>query len=122
MIGGRNVKRSVVGDWVPRAVRDLASVETLVLKDSTDLLPLLLPAIRGDKPPCPRLRTLTIDCRWEIRHQGLVRIVRTRTEAGFPLQRVILPVESFESMASELRQFVDGVECGGGGDSLVGGR
>ena len=104
----------VTNDQVSGAMQNLTNVETLVLKNSIHLLHLLLPAIQGGRPPCPRLQTLTIDNNQEIPRQELVRVARARAEAGFPLQKVILGAESFEKMASELHQFVEDVSMGVG--------
>jgi len=111
VIGGRKVQEEVTGDRVSRTMRNLRSVETLVLQNTPHLLPLLLPAIQGDQPPCPTLKTLVIEDDRETLHQELVQVVKARAEAGFPLKRVILSAEYFEEVAGELRQFVEDVGC-----------
>jgi len=111
VIEGR-IRSEVTNDRVSRTLRNLRNVETLVLKGTTYLLPLLFPATQHDQHPCPTLKTLAIDDDNAIPHRELVPVVKARSEAGFPLRRVILCAKYFEAVAGELRQFVGDVEYG----------
>jgi len=88
----------------------LRNVEDLVLKNAIYLLPLLLPAAEDGVHHFPMLKTLEIDDD-EI-PQELVPGLKARTEAGLPLQRIILRAKRFEVASDELLQFVEGVEYG----------
>ena len=101
-------------DDVSRAIiQNLRNVETLVLRNTTHLLRLLLPTVRHDQPPCPTLKTIAIDDDQEIPDNDLVQAVKIRFKLGFPFQRIILRAEYFEQVAGELRQFVEEMEHGG---------
>ena len=112
VIGGRKIQRDVANDQVSRAIRNMRSIETLVLINTPHLLPLLLPAIHDGQLPCPTLETLAIDDNQEIPRKELVQVAKARAEAGFPLQRVILRTGYSEEVAGELCQFVGSVEHG----------
>jgi len=104
--------RGVTNDQISRVLQNLRNVETLVLKGTINILPLLLSVTQDGQYPCPTLKTLTIDDDTATPHRKLVPVVKARSEAGFPLQRVILCAKYFEAVAGELRQFVEDVEYG----------
>jgi len=111
-IGGRRVRRDVTNDQVSGTMRNLTNIETLLLGGCLHILPLLLPAVQGGRLPCPTLKTLAIDDNQDLPLQKLIQVLRVRAEAGFPLERVVLRAWHFERVPSELRQFVENVECG----------
>ena len=100
----------VTDDRTSRTMLSLRNVENLVLKNATYLLPLLLHTTEDGVHHFPMLKTLEIDDD-EI-PQELVLGLKVRTEAGLPLQRIILRAERFEVASDELLQFVEDVEYG----------
>ena len=110
LIEGRTVRKDVTDNQVSGTMQHLTNVETLLLRNSAHLLPLLLPGIQGGQAPCPTLKTLVIDGNQEVPHQELSEVVRARAEAGSPLRRVILPAGYPEGVVGELHQFVNDVE------------
>lgn len=103
---------AAANDQVYRTIRNLGSVETLVLKNLVHFLPLLLPTTPYDQLLCPKLATLAIDDDQEVSHQELVWVVKAQAESGFPLQRVLLRAEYLGQVADELRRFVRDMEYG----------
>ena len=71
------IGEDVADDQVHCAMRELRNVETLILDNTTHILPLLLLSdARNHRLLCPRLETLAIDDDQKTSHQDIVQVVR----------------------------------------------
>ena len=71
------IGEDVADDQVHCAMRELRDVETLILDNTTHILPLLLLSdARNHRLLCPRLETLVIDDDQKTSHQDIVQVVR----------------------------------------------
>ena len=75
------IGEDVADDQVHCAMRELRNVETLILDNTTHILPLLLLSdarndARNHRLLCPRLETLAIDDDQKTPHQDIVQVVR----------------------------------------------
>jgi hypothetical protein len=108
VIGGRIGERMTSDRSYPTML-SLKNVGNLVLEGTVSFLPLLSHTTEDGKYPFPVLKTLEIHDN-KIPNEVLVPVLKARTEAGLPLQRITLRTNAPKVTKDELLQYVEDVE------------